>query len=225
MLEVVIPTKLSKLEETEEHKQWLGYYEKMLAKLHDKSVEEGKRQLEKDSGYDLTKVVVDFEGMTIDMESDYSLMVMCEMSLINYLYVLDFCQKNGIESVVDIGCAIDWQSDIFLKNNIKYEAVDVNISDRNRHYNTSKVEYHEGEYPLNIGEDRNRLGVAILSLGWNCYVGKGDNTLLKKQFNQLSKDFKQSLVYLDKETLQYIKPYFKEVIPLSGNFNLLVSNI
>jgi SAM-dependent methyltransferase len=43
-----------------------------------------------------------------------------------YIEMLNICQNNNIEKVYDIGCGFGWQSEIFLRGNVKYVGIDRN---------------------------------------------------------------------------------------------------
>jgi len=145
---------------------------------------------------------------------EYCLTHFFEVSVDNYRYILNYCLKNNIKGIVDIGCAMGYQSELFLNNNIDYIGVDVSS---NFFWNNNKFIYIKNKYPFDLSKYKDYLGVSCLCLSWNCYLEEGIKTL-EGQFKQLSKDFKRSLIYGQIDNIEYVKKYFKEVNNLNSNF-------
>lgn len=155
----------------------------------------------------------------IDRYKEYCLSYFFEVSLENYNYFLEYCKNNNIKGVVDIGCCIGYQSELFLNNGIDYIGVD---GTTNSFWNEDKANYITKEYPCEIKGYKDYLAISNLCLGWNCYLYNGIETL-EGQFKQLAKDFDRSLIYMQKDNIEYIRKYFKEVNNLTGNFFELIS--
>lgn len=213
---------------------WLGYYTNISEDIGTKfseQLEKEKQELKNkgtylEDGVDYETVEFKYDNQVIDLEVEYCLTHLIELSLKNYVYVLNYMKENNFKGIVDIGVALGWQSDIFIENNLSYTGVSPDISDRYRNYNNGKVEYIEGFYPtvsrvtgFNKGKT---LGVAILSLGWGVYVGE-DRELIYNQFKRLSKDFDTSLVYIPRNIIPIIKDLFISITHMKGSFYELKS--
>ena len=141
--------------------------------------------------------------------------------LCNYEFVIDFCLKNDIKSVTDIGTACSVQGNLFNKFDIEYNA----INDSSRYMQDLFVKftsYQQAHYGVNsVNTDKDSLAVAILSLGWDCYANREQRN---HQYECLSKDFNEALLYIPKEEIEHIRKYFKCVKlltnckPLTGCF-------
>lgn len=134
-----------------------------------------------------------------------------------YEKIHSFAKEKGFKNIVDIGCAVGHQSEIFVDSEINYIGIDDDW--RGEFWNSDRFSYLKMHYPAKIDVPDNSLGVSVLCLGWNCYLYEGDETL-EAQAKALSEDFKHCLLYLpykDKR-LDVFKRYFKgfEIIESDG---------
>lgn len=129
-----------------------------------------------------------------------------------YGLVVDFCLKNNVKSITDIGTAFSSQGAAFNIANIEYNVInDLPESYKDRY--VSFASYQVGFYGKDeFVTDKNSLAVAILSIGWGCYV---DNKMKEKQISQLSKDFLSCLLNLPND--EYLNKYFSKVEKISAN--------
>ena len=131
-----------------------------------------------------------------------------------YEFILDFCKKNGFNRVFDIGCAYGLQSEIFLNTEVDYVGIDEwNLE----FWNNDNFKYIINRYPFKIEAKDDDLAVSSLCLTWNCYLYDGDETL-RKQCEALQRDFKQCLLYMQEDKIDFVNQYFKKVKILDGNF-------
>lgn len=131
-----------------------------------------------------------------------------------YYRVLKFCLVNNIGSITDIGTAYSSQGLIFNEFGIDYNA----INDLEKSTQDPLVEFKSYQC-ANYGSgpcktSKSSLAVAILSLGWNCYVGKEG---ADRQFRQLAKDFHSALIYLSADRAELLKKHFRWSIYLGNN--------
>ena len=150
----------------------------------------------------------------LDMLYSYDCLIECWNE--TYALVIDYCLKNNIKSVTDIGTAFSSQGAEFNQQGIEYNVIN---------------EFKEHDPLVNIhsfqtgfyGKDefqtkKDSLAVAILSIGWKCYVNEDEKL---KQIQELSKDFNTCMLYLPND--KYLNDYFKHVERIKGNM-YLVSN-
>lgn len=127
-----------------------------------------------------------------------------------YGAVVDFCLKNNVKSITDIGTAFSSQGAAFNIANIEYNVIN-DLSESCKDKYVSFASYQIGFYGKDeFIVDKNSLAVAILSIGWGCYV---DNKMKEKQISQLSKDFFGCLLYLPND--EYLNKYFNKVEKIS----------
>lgn len=135
--------------------------------------------------------------------------------LCNYEFVIDFCLKHNIKSITDIGTACSVQGVLFNEFDIEYNA----INDSSRYMQDLFVKftsYQQAHYGVNsVNVDKDSLAVAILSLGWSCYA---DREQKNRQYEYLSNDFNDALLYICEEEIEYVQKYFKYVEPLADGF-------
>lgn len=122
-----------------------------------------------------------------------------------YETIADFCIYNNIKRVFDIGCAYGHQSEIFLKKQIGYIGINNMKLD---FWNKDKYQYIIDSYPCKIETHSSDLAISVLCLTWNCYLYEGEKTL-KEQCEALSKDFRQCLLYLQPDRLEFVSKYFR----------------
>lgn len=205
---------------------WNIYYEELCDKYQvefqalDKKIMSEMINSEEEIDYSehCKKMVIKDDKQVIDMQSDYSLMHRCQTMNREYEYVLDYCLENDIKSVVDIGSAFAWQSDMFLFNNIEYYTINHFVDNRMR--NLNKKKYFQGDFPdadHNIPKDT--LAIVILSIGWPVYTT--DDEQLINDFKGLSEQFNMSIAYIPSDSYHKIKHLFSESKNLKGSFYLL----
>lgn len=135
--------------------------------------------------------------------------------LCNYEFVINFCLWNNIKSVTDIGTACSVQGNLFNKFDIEYNA----INDLRRDMQDIFVKfnsYQQAHYGVNsVNVNKDSLAVAILSLGWSCYANREQKN---RQYECLSNDFNDALLYICEEEIEYVQKYFKYVKPLADGF-------
>lgn len=131
-----------------------------------------------------------------------------------YEIILDFAKHNNFKRVFDIGCAFGHQSEVFLNSNIEYVGID---SGEFNFWNNDRYKYISKEYPFTIKADKDDLAVSVLCLTWNCYLYENERTL-HEQCNQLKKDFKHCLLYMDNKKIEFVKRYYNNYKILDGNF-------
>ena len=154
----------------------------------------------------------------IDRYREYCLGYFFEVSVDNYEYFLEYCKNNNIKGVVDIGCCMGYQSELFLNNGIDYVGIDDTL---NSFWNEDRAKYETKEYPYDLVGYEDYLAISNLCLGWNCYLYNGIETL-EGQFKQLTKDFNRSLISMQKDNVKHISKYFKEVNNIQGNIFELI---
>lgn len=147
-------------------------------------------------------------------EASYSLLCALEMGNENYEFIKEFCKKNGITKVTDIGCAHGFQSEVFIDSDIRYRGIEISGCG---YWNNDQFEYIQSEYPCNLETEQNELAVSVLCLGWNCFLFDGKETL-KAQFKSLSKQFKQALIYMQSDFFGEVSGYFNTAYKVAGNF-------
>jgi hypothetical protein len=145
-------------------------------------------------------------------EDDSILHVLGAGGIENYEFIVDFCTKNNITFVYDIGAAYGHQSEMFLQNNedIIYVGVEAQANELRNFWNNDKYTYIQGKYPCELNPKGNDLAISVLCLGWNCYLYEGEKTI-NEQFKALSKDFEHALIFAPHETKEIAEKYFKEV--------------
>jgi hypothetical protein len=111
-------------------------------------------------------------------------------SLENYHEVVSFCRENGIERIIDIGCAYGHQSEIFLQYELQYVGVTDHLSP---FWNEDTFEYVVGHYPCKLPTKQGDLAVSFLCLTWNCYLIEGEKTLIE-QCEALKRDFEHCVL-------------------------------
>ena len=163
-----------------------------------------------------------------NLDDDYDCFIQLEYcylnlleGLCNYEFVIDFCLKHNIKSITDIGTACSVQGALFNEFDIEYNA----INDSHRDAQDLFVKfnsYQQAHYGVDsVNTDKDSLAVAILSLGWNCYANREQRN---HQYECLSKDFNDVLLYIPKEEIEHARKYFKCVKlltnckPLTGCF-------
>lgn len=133
----------------------------------------------------------------------------CE-GLQTYEKIANFAKSKGLNKVYDIGCACGHQSEVFLLSGLDY--VGIEASPITNFWNADKFTYIKGYYPFEIKADSNDLAVSVLCLTWNCYLYEKEKTLQEQceaQCEALQRDFKQCLLYMPKERVEFVSKYFK----------------
>lgn len=139
---------------------------------------------------------------------------------IRYKTILRFAKENNFKRIYDIGCANGYQSEIFLNSNVEYIGIDEYKSD---FWNKEEFKYIIDNYPFYIDTNEDDLAVSVLCLTWNCYLSEGELTL-KKQCEQLKKDFKHCLLYICQEQIEFVSRYFENYKILNDNFVYFYNN-
>lgn len=134
----------------------------------------------------------------------------------NYQYILDFCKDRGFTRIFDIGCAIGLQSEVFLNSGVDYVGID-NHRNKLNFWNEDIFQYIVGHYPFKIDTREGDLGVSILCLTWDCYLHEKEKTL-REQCEALQRDFKDCLLYMPENKVEFVGNYFKTVEPLDSKF-------
>ena len=134
----------------------------------------------------------------------------------HYEFIVDFCNANNITFVYDIGAAYGHQSEVFLNTDKYVEYIGIDSGVKGEFWNNDKYTYFEREYPCKLNPKEQDLAVSVLCLGWNCYLYEGDKTL-NEQFEALSRDFRQALIYAPQHILPTVKKHFKEVEILTSS--------
>ena len=153
----------------------------------------------------------------------YSYDVYRESSIGNYLFIKEFMEKNGFQTIVDIGTAYGMQSELFRA--FAYIGVD-NTSGKEKtlqwREEEEDVTYIHGVYPCPLPpmDKATTLGVSVLCLTWNCYLYSDD--ALHEQLSALRRDFDHVLLYTPL-TAQEMSPYFT-VQHLRQNYYYLTTN-
>lgn len=123
-----------------------------------------------------------------------------------YEAIADFAKEKGFNKVYDIGCAYGHQSEVFLQKEVGYVGIEeYPISD---FWNADKFQYIEERYPLKIDAEVNDLAISVLCLTWNCYLYEKEKTL-QEQCEALQRDFKQCLLYMAKDKVEFVSKYYK----------------
>jgi len=102
----------------------------------------------------------------------------------DYYFAGKIAKSLGLERVVDIGCAHGFQSYMVTQQNLNYLGIE--LSEISLFKIDEKTDYLTGHYPFEINTTEKDLGVAMLSLFWNCYLF--DKDTLTKQIEAVSKD-------------------------------------
>lgn len=154
---------------------------------------------------ELCKLYNETQDVKYAMESE-SVCIFFECRKDNkYEFILNFANKHNLKRIYDIGCAYGHQSEVFLNQDVDYIGIEMAKID---FWNNDKFKYIVGNYPFKIDTNKDDLAVSVLCLTWNCYLYEGEETL-RKQCEQLQKDFKHCLLYLPKEKIEFVKKYFK----------------
>lgn len=122
-----------------------------------------------------------------------------------YGKILRFAENNGFKRVFDIGCAYGHQSEVFINSKVDYIGINEDECD---YWNKDRYKYISKHYPFEIKANANDLAVSVLCLTWNCYLYEKDKTL-KEQCEALSRDFRNCLLYMQINQLEFVKKYFK----------------
>lgn len=148
------------------------------------------------------------------MEADSIMHFLGAGGVENYEQVVQFCQENHIQRVIDIGSAYGHQSECFLDTTIEYIGVDNEMQDG---WNSERYTYIQGSYPCPLPTKADDLAVSVLCLTWNCYLHEGERTL-HQQCKSLAKDFSHALLYASKSAKDTLKQYFSSVEAVDGGF-------
>ena len=144
-------------------------------------------------------------------------------SLDTYKKMIDFAIEKGFKNVCDIGCAFGHQSEL-CRDRIKYIGINENVLN---FYNLDEIftRYIVQHYPCNLFaiDKETTMAISILALGWNCY--KYSENEFDKQFKALSNDFKASLLYVPIENKEILEKYFKNVIEIEQDGELVKTAI
>lgn len=131
-----------------------------------------------------------------------------------YSTALEFIKMKGLERVFDIGCGYGFQSELFINSGINYVGIDGSVRE-NQFFNKDKATYLSKVYPFDIEAKNTDLALSVLCLTWNCYLFNGAETY-KQQMEQLSRDFKHVILYMNKADLNFVKSYFKGYESIEG---------
>lgn len=154
---------------------------------------------------------------TKNLELLYSYDCILECWSETYALVIDYCLKNNIKSVTDIGTAFSSQGAEFNQHEIEYNVInEFKEHDPLVDINSFQIGFY-GKDQFQTKKDS--LAVAIFSIGWACYVNEDERV---KQIQELSKDFNTCMLYLPND--KYLNDYFKHVERIKGNM-YLVSNL
>ena len=107
------------------------------------------------------------------------------------------------------------QSEVFIDSDIEY--IGINDLPVKNYWNSDRYKYITKQYPFKIEAKETDLAVSLLCLTWNCYLYKGEKTL-KEQCEALTRDFKNVLLYMQKDKLLFVAKYFKSYEMLHDNF-------
>lgn len=161
--------------------------------------------------YDETK---DMEYL---MEHDSICHVMDAEHLGIYEKVVEVAKQKGVKRVIDIGCAYGHQSEVFLNQGVTYVGVSDNQS---RFWNRDVFDYVVDSYPCELPIRKGDMGVSVLCLTWNVYLDEGEKTL-REQCEALQRDFRQCLIYVQENHVDFLKGYFKTSECIEGNLYYL----
>lgn len=136
----------------------------------------------------------------------------CE-SFKTYEKIAQFSIENNFKRIFDIGCAFGHQSEVFKNASLNYIGIEMNESN---FWNNNKFKYIVKEYPFKIETNPDDLAVSVLCLTWNCYLYEREKTL-KKQCEALQRDFKQCLLYIASDKVDFVKQYYKNCKEIDKN--------
>lgn len=131
----------------------------------------------------------------------------------HYGAIASFCKENGVEKVIDIGCAYGHQSECFLEEGIDYVGVNTHDS---QFWNADQFQYITAHYPCELPAQKGDLAVSVLALTWNCYLYDKEKTL-RQQCEALQRDFEHCLLYLTEEGKNALSKYFRVVQKIDRN--------
>lgn len=136
----------------------------------------------------------------------------CE-SYKTYGKILEFAEAKKIKRVFDIGCAYGHQSEVFINSKVDYVGINEGKCD---YWNEDRYKYLSTHYPFKIEANTDDLAVSVLCLTWNCYLYEKDKTL-QEQCEALQRDFKNCLLYMASDKIDFVKKYFKDYIVIDKN--------
>lgn len=163
---------------------------------------------------ELHKLYSETENIVYAMEDDCICSFFGCKGYKKYETILNFAEENNFKKIYDIGCAFGHQSEVFLNRNVEYVGID---DANNNFWNKDKFKYIIGRYPLEIQANDNELAVSVLCLTWNCYLHEREKTL-REQCEQLQKDFKHCLLYIENDKIDFVKKYYKNYEILGNHF-------
>lgn len=123
----------------------------------------------------------------------------------DYYFAGKIAKSLGLDRIVDIGCAHGFQSYVITQQNLNYLGIEV--SEIPLFKIDEKTSYLIGHYPFEIKTTDKDLGVAMLSLFWNCYLFNEET--LTQQIEAVSEDFKYLLARVPKDKIDIVAKSFK----------------